>query len=60
MTNAVESLNMLLRRIIKTRGAFPSEDADMKLLYLAVSNVTRNGRQCSTGGTILSPARLAD
>jgi putative transposase len=40
-TNAVESLNMSLRKIIKTRGAFPSEEAGMKLLYLALSNVIK-------------------
>jgi len=39
-TNAVESLHMTLRKIIKTRGSFPSEDAAMKLLYLALRNVT--------------------
>jgi putative transposase len=38
-TNAVESLNMSLRKIIKTRGAFPSEEAGMKLLFLALNNV---------------------
>jgi putative transposase len=38
-TNAVESLNMSLRKIIKTRGAFPSEEAALKLLYLALRNV---------------------
>jgi putative transposase len=38
-TNAVESLNMSLRKIIKTRGSFPSEEAAMKLLYLALRNV---------------------
>jgi putative transposase len=35
-TNAVESLNRSLRKIIKTRGAFPSEEAAIKLLYLAL------------------------
>ncbi len=35
-TNAVESLHMSLRKIIKTRGSFPSEDAAIKLLYLAL------------------------
>ncbi len=39
-TNAVESLHMSLRKIIKTRGSFPSEEAAMKLLYLALRNVT--------------------
>lgn len=39
-TNAVESLHMSLRKIIKTRGSFPSEEAALKLLYLALRNVT--------------------
>lgn len=39
-TNAVESLHMSLRKIIKTRGSFPSEDAALKLLYLALRNVS--------------------
>jgi putative transposase len=39
-TNAVESLHMTLRKIIKTRGSFPSEEAALKLLYLALRNVT--------------------
>jgi putative transposase len=36
-TNAIESLNFQLRKIIKTRGHFPSDDAAFKLLYLALS-----------------------
>ena len=39
-TNAVESLNMSLRKIIKTRGAFPSEEAAFKLLYMALRNLS--------------------
>jgi putative transposase len=38
-TNAVESLHMSLRKIIKTRGSFPSEEAALKLIYLALRNV---------------------
>jgi putative transposase len=38
-TNAVESLHMSLRKIIKTRGSFPSEEAAIKLLYLALAKV---------------------
>lgn len=38
-TNAVESLNMTLRKAVKTRGAFPSEEAALKVLYLALRNV---------------------
>ena len=40
-TNAVESLHMSLRKIIKTRGSFPSEEAALKLLYLALRNVSK-------------------
>ena len=39
-TNAVESLHMCLLKIIKTRGSFPSEEAALKLLYLALRNVS--------------------
>ena len=38
-TNAVESLNMSLRKAIKTRGAFPNEDAALKVIYLALRNL---------------------
>jgi putative transposase len=37
-TNAVESLNRSLRKIIKTRGSFPNDEAALKLLYLAIQN----------------------
>ena len=40
-TNAIESLNMSLRKIIKCRSSFPSEDAAFKLLYLALQNAAR-------------------
>ncbi|MGA2729192.1 MAG: IS256 family transposase [Terracidiphilus sp.] len=40
-TNAVESLNMSLRKAIKTRGAFPSEEAALKVMYLALRNLAR-------------------
>jgi putative transposase len=39
-TNAVESLHMSLRKIIKTRGSFPSEEAALKLLFLALRNLS--------------------
>ena len=38
-TNAVESLNMSLRKVSKTRGSFPTEEAAIKLLYLALVRV---------------------
>jgi len=40
-TNAVESLNMSLRKIIKMRGSFPNEEAALKLLYLALRNASK-------------------
>jgi putative transposase len=41
-TNAIESLNFQLRKIIKSRGHFPSEEAAVKLLYLALIRAERN------------------
>jgi putative transposase len=38
-TNAVESLHMSMRKVIKNRGSFPSEEAALKLLYLALTRV---------------------
>jgi len=40
-TNAIESLNRSLRKIIKNRGAFPNDDAAIKLLYLALHNAAK-------------------
>ena len=37
-TNAIEALNRQLRKAIKTKGHFPSEDAARKLIYLAITN----------------------
>jgi transposase-like protein len=38
-TNAIESLHMQLRKIIKTRGHFPSDEAALKLMWLALRNI---------------------
>ena len=38
-TNAIESLNYQLRKIIKNRGHFPNDDAVVKLLWLAICNI---------------------
>jgi transposase-like protein len=40
-TNAIESLNYSLRKVIKGRGAFPHDDAIRKLLYLGLRNVAK-------------------
>jgi len=40
-TNAIESVNMSLRKIIKNRGSFPSDEALTKLFYLALKNISK-------------------
>jgi putative transposase len=40
-TNAVESVNMSLRKLTKNRGSFPSDDALLKLFYLALRNISK-------------------
>jgi putative transposase len=40
-TNAVESLNMSLRKVTKSRSSFPNDDAVLKLLYLALRNIAK-------------------
>jgi putative transposase len=40
-TNAIESLNMSLRKVIKTRASFPNEEAAFKLLYRALKNISK-------------------
>jgi len=38
----LESVNARLRKIIKTRGHFPSDDAATKLIWLALRNITED------------------
>jgi putative transposase len=49
-TNAIESINFQLRKITKTRGHFPSDEAAMKLLYLGLRNISsKRGGESGTG-----------
>jgi putative transposase len=68
-TNAIESINFQLRKITKTRGHFPSDEAAMKLLYLGLRNISSTrGGESGTGTSgwkkalntlvILFPGRL--
>ncbi|KAI1693160.1 MULTISPECIES: IS256 family transposase [Bacteria] len=41
-TNAIESINAQLRRAVKTRGHFPSDEAATKLLWLVLRNITES------------------
>lgn len=40
-TDAIESINMSLRKVIKTRASFPSDEAVRKLFYLALNNLSK-------------------
>lgn len=49
-TNLIESINFQLRKVTKTRGSFPTDEAAMKLLYLALRNIsTQRGGEAGTG-----------
>jgi putative transposase len=54
-TNAIESVNAQLRKIIKTRGHFPSDDAASKLIWLALRNITADwGRAANNWKTAMN------
>ena len=64
-TNAIESLNMQLRKVIKTRGHFPNDEATLKLLYLVLRNIIsrwraapRDWKKAMTQFAILYPDRF--
>lgn len=64
-TNAIESINARLRKIIKTRGHFPSDDAAAKLIWLALRNITadwgraaHNWKEAMNQFAILYPDRF--
>ena len=44
-TNAIESLNYSLRKVLKGRGAFPNDEAIVKLLYMGLQHVTKKWTQ---------------
>jgi transposase-like protein len=50
-TNAIESLNAQLRKILKTRGHFPNDEAASKLIYLALRNKSKGWSRAVTGWT---------
>ena len=68
-TNAIESLNYQLRKVTKTRGHFPTDDAVLKILYLAIRNIghqrggdlgtgTQGWKQALNAFAIAFPGRL--
>ena len=55
-TNAIESMNASLRKVTKTRGAFPNDQAAIKLLYLAIRNISKRWtRPVSDWGKAINP-----
>lgn len=58
ISNAIESLNFQLRKVTKTKGHFPTNDAVLKIFYMAIMNIdtTRKGA-C---GTRLTPMPWSD
>lgn len=40
-TNAIESLNRSLRKVIKTKGVFPNDASILKTFYLALANIAK-------------------
>ena len=40
-TNAIESLNRSLRKVLKTKGSFPNDESILKLMYLALQNISK-------------------
>lgn len=40
-TNAIESMNMTLRKVLKNRRAFPTDESELKVVYLAIQNISK-------------------
>jgi len=70
-TNAIESLNYQLRKATKTKGSFPTDDAVLKIFYLAISNIghqrggelgtsTQGWKQALNAFAIAYPGRVPD
>ena len=66
-TNAIESVNMSLRKLTKNRGSFPSDEALLKLVFLALRNISlkwsmpiRDWKAALTRFTIEFGDRLSD
>lgn len=52
-TNAIESINSQIRKIIRSKGSFPNDEAAIKLIYLALRNAQKNGLCLSMSGNKL-------
>ncbi len=66
-TNAIESLNRSLRKVTKNRGSFPNDESALKLLYLALRNISKKWtmpirlwKQALNQFVILFPGRVLE
>ena len=66
-TNAIESLNRSLRKVLKTKGSFPNEESVFKLLSLALKNIAKkwtmpipNWKAALSGFAIEFPNRIPE
>lgn len=70
-TNAIESLNYQLRKVTKARGSFPTDDAVLKIFYLAINNIghhrggelgthTQGWKRALNAFAITYPGRIPD
>lgn len=57
-TNTIEALNRQVRKIIKTRGHFPSEDAARKLIYLAIDRAQTKWRHAYNWNAALAALKI--
>ncbi len=57
-TNTIEALNRQIRKIIKTRGSFPTEESARKLLYLAITGAQRKWRHAYNWSSALTAFRI--
>ena len=59
-TNAIESLNYQLRKVTKNRGHFPSDDAVVKLLWLAICDIEDKRARASAASGHVCPLNDAE
>jgi transposase-like protein len=57
-TNTIEALNRQVRKIIKTRGQFPTEDAARKLIYLAITRAQTKWRRAYNWNAALAAFKI--
>jgi putative transposase len=57
-TNTIEALNRQIRKVIKTRGSFPTEDAARKLIFLAITNAQKTWRHAYNWNAALAAFKI--